>query len=104
MWKKLCPEFAVDFRGFDLSKKLLEEHLKCLELVRKVGLDGLEGEDVDSLLETIGKELLTDDLTELEKQRHQLEEELEAQQQPVAPSTMRHLTVKGLQHFFAIVN
>ena len=46
-WKKLCPEFAVDFGRFDLSKRLSEEHLKCLVLARKVGLDELEEEDVD---------------------------------------------------------
>ena len=34
--------------GFGLSKRLSEEHLKCLKLARKVGLDELE-EDVDSL-------------------------------------------------------
>ena len=32
-WKKLCLEFAVDFGGFDLSKRLSEERL---ELARKV--------------------------------------------------------------------
>ena len=54
MWKKLCLEF-IDFRGFDLSKRLSEERLKCLELARKVDLDKLEEEDFDSLLETIGE-------------------------------------------------
>ena len=67
-WKKLCPEFAVDFKGFDLSERLLEECLKCLELARKVGLNKIK-EDVDSLLETIGKELSTEQLEELEKQQ-----------------------------------
>ena len=95
-WKKLCPEFAIDFRGFDLSEKLSEERLKCLELAKKVGLIELEEEDVDSLVETIGEELSTRDLDELEKQRRQLEEEVEAEQQPLAPSTTRHLMVKGL--------
>ena len=98
-WKKLYLEFAVDFRGFDLSKKLSEERLKCLELAKKVSLDELEDEDIDSLLETIGGELLTEDLDELEKQWCQLEKE-----RPAAPSTMRHLTMKGLQRSFAILN
>ena len=47
-WNKLCPELAVDFGGFDLSERLSEECLKCLELARKVGLDELDEEDVDS--------------------------------------------------------
>ena len=58
---KALPEFAVDFMGFDLSERLSEERLKCLELARKVGLDELEEENVDSLLETIGKELSTEE-------------------------------------------
>ena len=76
-WKKLCLELAVNFRGFDLSERLSEERLKCLELARKVGLDELENEDIDSLRETIGEKLSTEDLDELEKQRHQLEAEAE---------------------------
>ena len=47
-WKKLCLQYVVDFRGFDLAEKLSEERLKCLELVKKVGLDELEEEDVNS--------------------------------------------------------
>ena len=75
----------------------------CLELARKVGLDELE-EDVDSLLEMIGKELSTEELDELEKQWCQLEEEVEAEQHPMAPSTTKQLTVKILQCFFKIIN
>ena len=101
-WKKLCLELAVNFWVFDLSERLLEECLKCLELARKVGLDE---EDVDSLLEMIGEELSTEELTELEKQRCQLEEEEEeAAQYPTAPSKMKQLTVKILQCFYGMIN
>ena len=103
-WKKLCPELAVDFRGFDLSERLSEECLKCLELARRVGLDEIEEEDIDSLLETIGEELSTEELDELEKQRRQLEEEVEAEQYPAAPLTMKQLTVKILQCFYELIN
>ena len=81
-WTKLCPQFAVDFKGFDLTEMLLEE---CLELANKVGLDELEEEDIDSLLQTICEELSTEDLDELEKQWRQLEKKMEAQRQPMAP-------------------
>ena len=93
-WKKLCPEFTVDFRGFDQSKSLSEERLKCLDLARKVSLE-IQEEDSDSLLE---------DLNKLENQRHQLEEEVEAEQHPTAPSTTKQLIVKILQRFFGIIN
>ena len=81
-WKKLCPLFATDFRGFNLSKKLSEDRLKRFKLAGKVGLDELEEEDIDSLLETILEELSTEDLDELEKQRRQLEKEVEADSSP----------------------
>ena len=100
-WKRLCPQLATDFKGFDLTEKLLKE---CLELAKKVGLDELEEEDVDSLLETIGEELSMEDLDELEKQRLQLEEEMEAEQQPMAPSMMRYLTVKTQQCFYVMLS
>ena len=48
------------------------------ELARRVGLDEVEKNVVDGLLESIGKELSTEELDELEKQRRQLEEEVEA--------------------------
>ena len=91
-WKKLCPQFAIDFKGFDLSETLSEECLKCLDLARKVSLDEIEDDDVGSLLELISEELLTEKLDELEKQRCQLEEELEAEQHPTVP-LMKQLTL-----------
>ena len=46
-WKKLCLDLAVDFRGFNLTERLLVDRLKFLELARKVGLDEIE-KDIDS--------------------------------------------------------
>ena len=98
-WKKLCLELVVDFRGFDLSERLSEECLKCLELARRVGLDEIEENDVDSLLESVSEELSMEELDELEKQRRQFEEKVEAEQYPTAP-----LTMKILQCFSGIMN
>ena len=61
--------------------------------MKKIGLDEPKEEDVDSLLQTIGEEL--------ENQRRQLEEEVQAEQQPPAPLTMKHLTVNILHRFYA---
>ena len=52
----------------------------------------------------ISKELSTEDLDELEKQRRQLEEEVEAEQHPTAPSMTKQLTVKILQCFYGMLN
>ena len=96
--KKLYPHLTIDFRGFNLNETLSKELLKCLELARRVGLDEVEEDDVDSLLELIGEEL-----EELQKQRHQLEEEVEAEQHPTAPPT-KQLTLPILQCFFRMLN
>ena len=103
VWKKHCPRFTVDYGGFDLSERFSEEHPKCLELARTVGLNEIEEEDVNSLLETIGEELSAEDLNELEKQRCQLEEGVEAEQHPTASLTTKQLTVKILQHFYGML-
>ena len=73
-----------------MSKGLSRERLKCLELARKVGLN-----EVDSLLEPIGDELLTEDLEDLEKPRHQLEEEVEAGQHPTT-APRKEMTIQVL--------
>ena len=99
VWKKLCPHLAVDFRGFDLQRRSKER----LELARKVGLDEVEEDDVGSLLESISEELSVEELDELEKQWHQLEEEVEAEQHLTAPVTKK-LMLLILQHFFGMLN
>ena len=102
-WKKLCPGLAVDFGGFDSSEGLLRECLKCLKLARKVGLDEVEEDDVDSLLESIGEELSPEDLEDLEKQRRQLEEEVEAGRHPTT-LPRKEQTIEVLQDFFGSVH
>ena len=67
-WKKLCPHLAVDFGGFDLSEGFSEKRLKCLELARKVGLNEVKEDNLESLLESITEEVTTEDLEDLEKQ------------------------------------
>ena len=93
-WKKLCLDLAIDFEGFDIS-----EGLKCLKVAKTVGLE-MEEDDVESLLESIGEELTTEDLEDLEQQRSRLEEELEAGQQTEMPQR-KEMTIKILQEFFA---
>ena len=97
------PDLAVDFRGFELSERLSQECLEYLELARKVGLDEVEEDDVDSLLESMDEELSLEELDELEKQQCQLEEEVEAEQHPTVPP-MKKMTVKILQGFYRLLN
>ena len=72
-------------------------------VARRVSLDEVEEDDMDSLLESIGEELLTEELEELEKQWRQLEEEVEAEQHPTVPQS-KQMTVKILQSFYGLLN
>ena len=105
-WKKLCPDYAVDFQGFSLDSRLSEERLKCLTLAKKVGLDDVEEEDVNELLESINEELTAEDLQELEEQRIELEEQLEAASSEPSTSQVvtKQLTVKNLQELQRRIN
>ena len=67
-------------------------------MVRKVGLDEVKEDDLDST----GEELMTEDLKDLEKQQRQLEEEVEAGQQPTAPQM--EMTIKILQRFHGLLH
>ena len=80
-------------------KGLSRERLKCLEEAKTVSLE-MEEDDVESLLKSIGEELTTEDLDDLEQQRRRLEEELEAGQQPETPQR-KEMSIAVLQEFFA---
>ena len=106
-WKHLCPDYAVDFQGFNLESRLSEERLKCLNLAKQVGLDEVEEEDVTELLESINEELTVEELQELEDQRIHLEEQVEAgakgESSCSSPAT-KQLTIKNLQEFQRRIN
>ena len=74
-WKKLCPQYAINFKGFDLTGVFRRspsswQRMSAWTSPRK---------KAPAVLETIDEELSTDELDKLEKQRRQLEEEVEAQ-------------------------
>ncbi|XP_066958981.1 tigger transposable element-derived protein 1-like [Macrobrachium rosenbergii] len=92
-WKKLCPQFVNSFEGFEQVDDVETVTRKIAGLSKRLKLD-FEAEDVTELLASHGEELSLEDLTELEKQM--IEEEEEAPQPKV-----RALTVKGLREGFA---
>ena len=82
-----------------MTEKQSVEQLKWLMLGKKVGKD----DDVNSLLLSIGEELLVEELEELEQQQCQLEEEVE-RESTLMEVSMMHLTVKNLQELFEMFN
>ena len=107
-WKNLCPDHAVDFEGFCLDSRLSEERRQCLTLAKRVGLDEVEEEDVSELLEAINEELTVEELQELEEQRQEFEEQVEAAARggpsTSSPLATKQLTVKNLQEFQRRIN
>ncbi|XP_066964345.1 tigger transposable element-derived protein 1-like [Macrobrachium rosenbergii] len=76
-WKKLCPNFVMDFTGFEEGENLDIVRKSIVQYSKKLSLE-VEAEDVNELLESHGEELSAEDLTELEKQMIEEEEEAPA--------------------------
>ncbi|XP_066970877.1 tigger transposable element-derived protein 1-like [Macrobrachium rosenbergii] len=73
-WKKLCPNFVMDFTGFKKGESLDAVTKKIVQYSRKLNLE-VEAEDVTELLQSHGEELSADDLIELEQQMIEEDEE-----------------------------
>ncbi|XP_036357784.1 tigger transposable element-derived protein 1-like [Octopus sinensis] len=89
VWKKLCPQFMNDFKGFDnvaINKTLVT-------MSKELGMD-LEEEDFTDLFENDKKPLMNEDLIELHEQQNK-EEEVEPEP--------HHFTIKKMQQAFACI-
>ena len=72
-------------------------------MARKISLDKVKEDDLVSLLESISEKLTMEDLEDLEKQRRQFEEEVEAGQQPSVPQT-KYMTIEILKEFNGLLH
>ncbi|XP_042230822.1 tigger transposable element-derived protein 1-like [Homarus americanus] len=80
VWKKLCPQFANDFKGFTENVDSVANNL--VELGKQLHLE-MEEDDVHELMECHTQELTNENLMELESDRVQeevAEEEQEAEE------------------------
>lgn len=78
VWKKLCPAFVHDFKGFSINDNLASTNSKSLRLAQQVGFENLDSEDIDELLDSQNEELSNEDLLEIERERVKVMEEAEA--------------------------
>lgn len=78
VWKKLCPSFVHDFKGFNINDNLASTNSKSLRLAQQVGFENLESEDIDKLLNSHQEELSNEELLEIERERVKVMEEAEA--------------------------
>ena len=68
VWKKLCPQFVHDFKGF--TKTIHDVAQKVVDLGHQLLLRlEVEVDDVEMLLESHAEELSNDDLLELKAQK-----------------------------------
>ncbi|KAK1327332.1 hypothetical protein QTO34_019204, partial [Cnephaeus nilssonii] len=92
VWKKLCPQFANDFHGFEDSMEVFIKNV--VELSKQLDLE-VEAEDVTELLASHGEELSAEDLTQLKQQF------IEEEDTPTPVS--RRFTSKELAGAFAMI-
>lgn len=97
VWKKLCPHFVHNFKGFSNNDNVASANRKSLHFAQKLGFDELEDNDIDELLQSHQEELSNDDLLEIERERVQRMEEAEAAAAAAASQEpLRALTVTNL--------
>ncbi|XP_066947408.1 tigger transposable element-derived protein 1 isoform X3 [Macrobrachium rosenbergii] len=76
-WKKLCPDFVMDFKDSEKGKSLDAVRWNTVLYSKKLNLE-VKAEDVNKLLESHAEELSAEDLIEVEKQMIEEEEEAPA--------------------------
>ncbi|XP_064090914.1 tigger transposable element-derived protein 1-like isoform X2 [Macrobrachium nipponense] len=96
-WKKLCPNFVMNFTEFEKGESLDAVRRNIVQYSERLNL-GVEAEDVNELLESHGEELSAEDLIELEKQMIREEEE-----EAPAPKPPRALNAKILLQGLALI-
>lgn len=78
VWKKLCPQFVHDFKGFSIKENVAKSNSRSLRLAQQLGFSDVEEEDIDELLQSHEQELSNEDLLEIEKERVEQLEKAEA--------------------------
>jgi hypothetical protein len=65
VWRKFLPDSVDDFVDFEPSDELTQIKASCVALARQVGLEEVENEDVEELLQSHTEDLSTRDLQQL---------------------------------------
>ncbi|XP_066489716.1 tigger transposable element-derived protein 1-like [Tiliqua scincoides] len=98
VWCKMWPEACYDFNGFaDASSDITRD---IVNLANEAGMDEVDAEDVEELLNSHGEELTKEELEEIENQHAAEEEEDEMEGAP----PVRNLTTAMLSEGIAKIN
>lgn len=97
VWKKLCPQFVHDSKGYSIDDNVARANVKSLRLAQQVGFEDLEEEDIDNLLQSHTQQLSNEDLFDIEKERvKMMEEKVEGAAAAESPQPQRALTAANL--------
>lgn len=78
VWKKLCPQFVHSFEGFNVDDIVSKANKDTISYAQDLGLDEVEEEDIDQLLQSHRQELSNEDLLDIEAENKREREEAEA--------------------------
>lgn len=84
VWKRLCPQFVFDFKGFEVTLQKVTEGV--IEMGKQLNLE-LKVDGVEELLSSYSEKLSNEDITQLETQK--IAEEEAAEVLDEKPSTKR---------------
>ena len=91
-WRKLCPDLLGDFAGFSMVEEEARLKMELLDHARHVGFNEVDEEEVDNLLLAHEKEVTTEELVQMQKER---EEEAEVVTEGVEEE-LKNLNAKKL--------
>lgn len=77
VWKKLCPQFVHSFEGFTVDDVIQKTNKQTLGYAKDLGLEEVEHDDIEQLLQSHRQELTNEELIEMEAEK-QREQELAA--------------------------
>ncbi|XP_045107142.1 tigger transposable element-derived protein 1-like [Portunus trituberculatus] len=78
VWKKLCPQFVHSFKAFNVDDIVSKANKDTISYAQDLGLDEVEEEDIDQLLQSHRQELSNEDLLDIEAENKREREEAEA--------------------------
>ena len=95
-WRKLCPDLLGDFGGFSVVDEEARLKKELLDHAKHVGFDEVDEEEVDNLLTSHNRDVTTDELLHMQKEREEEAERENEGNYDTNEGELKHLTVKKL--------
>ncbi|KYO31878.1 hypothetical protein Y1Q_0003440 [Alligator mississippiensis] len=99
VWKNIWPAVVNDFQGFAADEFISDARHGIVEMVKSVGFEQVNEENMAELLDSHREELSNKDLLELDREQHEEEEPMEENERPP-----RVLMMKGMADAFKLLD